>query len=473
MARSCNKSGSEVRVGDCLSMGALFRTYPVGRVKSLLRRSGKASIRERSLPNHVVVYYVLMLALFMTDGYREVMRRLLEGFKLMRKVRAGAVKLVGTSGISQARSRVGSEPFRQLYKEFVSPVATRKTKGAWYKGLLLVSLDGSSLDVADTPENDKAFGRQEGSRGRSAFPKLRFVSLIESGTRVLFGAVCGPYGGRKSTSEMDLAWEVIKALKKGMLCLADRYYVGFQFWQAAAATGSQLLWRAKRDLILVPERWLPDGSYLSKLYPSPYDRKKDRNGIVVRVIEYKFKWSREKEPYIRLITTLLDSGKYPAEELAAVYHERWEIETALGEVKTTMRGSGIVLRSRTPDLVRQEFYGFLLAYFAVRGIMHEAALEADEDPDRLSFLHAVRVIRRKIPAFGIFSRRHWTAIHKAIITEILQERAEPKRHRRNHRGVKRKMSNYHIADRSQDRRWRADPSTIIKIIHPVQMKRRA
>jgi hypothetical protein len=402
MARIASESTqNQARVGDCLSVGALFRTYPVGRVKALLRASGKASIRERALPNHVVVYYVLMLALFMTDGYREVMRRLLEGFRHARRNKDG-VKLLGTSGISQARARLGYEPFKLLYEEFVRPVATSKTKGAWYKGRRLVCLDGCSLDVADTPENDKAFGRQTGSRGPSAFPKLRFVSLIESGTRVLFGAVYGPYGGRDATSEMELAWEVIPALKKGMLCLADRYYLGFEFWEAAAATGADLLWRAKRDLILVPDRRLSDGSYLSKLCPSQYDRKKDRNGIVVRIVEYKFKWSREREPYVRLITTLLDCEKYPAEELAALYHERWEIETSLGEVKTRMRGSGIVLRSRTPNLVRQEFYGFLLAYFAVRGIMHEAALEADEDPDRLSFLHAIRVIRRKIPAFGVF-----------------------------------------------------------------------
>lgn len=389
-----------IRVGERLSVGALFQTYPVGKVKVVLRQEGKASIRERALPNHVVVYYVLMLSLFMTDSYREVMRRLLEGFRHARRNKDG-VKLLGKSGISQARARLGHEPFKRLFEEFVHPIATAATKGAWYKGWRLVSFDGSTMDVADTPENEKEFGRDEGSRGPSAFPKVRFVSLIEIGTRVLFGTALGAYGGRNAVSEMDLAWQVIDKLKKGMLCLADRYYLGYDFWTAASATGADLLWRVKSTHILEPQKQLPDGSYLSKLYPSPYDRQTDRNGTIVRVIEYKLKWQRGGEIY-RLITTLLDHEEAPAEELAALYHERWEIETALGEVKIRMRGADIVLRSKTPELVRQEFYAFLLAYFSVRGVMHEAALEADEDPDRLSFLHAVKVIRRKIPAFGIF-----------------------------------------------------------------------
>lgn len=385
------------KVEERLSIGALFKMYPVGKVKAILRQEGKESIRERAFPNHVVVYYVIMLAMFMTDSYREVMRRLLEGIRHAGRNRDG-VKPLGKSGISQARTRLGFEPFKRLYEDLVGPIAKKETKGAWYKDWLLVSFDGSAMDVADTPENDKEFGRSESDRGKSAFPKIRFVSLIESGTRVLFGTAMGAYD---DVSEMDLAWQVIGHLKKGMLCLADRYYLGYDFWKAASSSGADLLWRVKSTHILEPQKQLSDGSYLSKLYPSQYDRMKDRNGIVVRVLEYKFKWLRNTEEF-RLVTTILDDEKAPAEELAAVYHERWEIETSLGEVKTHMRGSGIVLRSKTPELVRQEFYAFLLAYFSVRGVMHEAALDADEDPDRLSFLHSIKVIRRKIPAFGIF-----------------------------------------------------------------------
>jgi len=395
------KNSGSAQVGEVLSIGAFLRTYPVGKVKAILKETGKSSIRERAMPNHVVVYYVLALAMFMTDSYREVMRYLLEGFRHGGRKKID-VKPLGKSGISQARARLGYGPLKRIYEEFVRPIAVRKTLGAWYKQWLVVSLDGSTMDVANTPENEKSFGRHKGRRGTSAFPKIRLVSLIENGTRVLFGAVVGAYAGTNATSEMDLAWQVISALRKGMLCLADRYYLGYEFFKAASETQADLLWRAKRNLILVPTKRLPDGSYLSQLYRSAADRKKKRDGITVRVIEYKFKWARHKEPFIRLITTILDPDTAPAKELAALYHDRWEIETSLGEVKTHMRGADIVLRSKTPDLVRQEFYAFLLAYFSVRGVMHEAALEANEDPDRLSFLHSVNVIRRKIPAFGIF-----------------------------------------------------------------------
>ena len=384
---------------DLLSVGVLFRSFPVSLVKKTLRSLDKASIRERSLPNYVVFYYVLMLAIFMGDSYREVLRRLLDGFRDARRNRDG-VKVVCKSGITQARARLGHEPFKAIYEECVRPIATKETKGAWYKNWLVVSLDGSTLDVADSPDNDQEFGRSESDRGSSAFPKIRFVTLIENGTRVLFGAAFGPYGGKNKTSEMELAWQVIKYLKPGMLCLADRYYLGYELWKAASETGAQLLWRVKSNHIFDVHKKLSDGSYLSKIYASSYDREMDRNGTVVRIIQYKLKW--QKGETYRLITTLLDPDEAPAAELAALYHERWEIETSLGEMKTGMRGAGAVLRSKTPELVKQEFYAFLLSYFAVRGLMYEAAQAANEDPDRLSFMHTVKVIRRKIPAFGIF-----------------------------------------------------------------------
>jgi hypothetical protein len=185
-----------------------------------------------------------------------------------------------------------------------------------------------------------------------------------------------------------------------MLCLGDRNFPGYELWKEAQATGADLLWRAKKHLRLEHEKELPDGSYLSRIYASERDWRKKTHGIPVRVIEYTLEGIAGAEPMYRLFTTILDHNAAPAEELAAIYHERWEIETALDELKTHLRGAQVVLRSKTPDLVRQEFYGFMMAHFAVRGLMHEAALKADEDPDRLSFLHAVRVIRRKLSPFG-------------------------------------------------------------------------
>ena len=194
--------------------------------------------------------------------------------------------------------------------------------------------------------------------------------------------------------------EVLKALEPGMLCLADRNFLGYELWNQAQATGADLLWRGKKNLRLEREKIFPDGSYRSRIYPSDRDRRKKTKGIPVRVIEYRLEGVPDTEPLYRLVTTILDPKKAPAEQLAALYHERWEIETAFDELKTHLRGAQIVLRSKTPNLVKQEFYGLLMAHFAIRGLMHEAALKAGEEPDRLSFIHAVRVVRRKLPFYG-------------------------------------------------------------------------
>jgi hypothetical protein len=259
----------------------------------------------------------------------------------------------------------------------------------------VVSLDGSTLAVADESANDQAFGRPGASRGKSAYPQIRFVSLVENGTHVLFGTQMSGYG----TGELDLAKRVLPWLRPDMLCLADRGIFSYELWNQARATSAALLWRIKKNMVLPGEKGLPDGSYLSRIYPSQADRRRGLNGVLVRVIDYRLEGVAGAEPIYRLVTTILDPGKAPAPELAALYHERWEIETALDELKTHLRGARIVLRSKTPDLVRQEFYGLMMAHFAIRGLMHEAALKADEDPDRLSFVHAVRVVRRKLPSF--------------------------------------------------------------------------
>jgi hypothetical protein len=278
----------------------------------------------------------------------------------------------------------------------VAPIAVKKTHGAWYRKWKLVSLDGSTLDVADTPDNAQTFGRPGSSRGTSAYPQIRLVSLVENGTHVLFGTQMA--GCR--TSEVALTRKVLQALKPGMLCLADRNFLGYELWSQARETKADLLWRGRKNLRLDKEQIFPDGSYLSRIYPSDRDRRQQTKGIPVRVIEYRLEGVPDSEPLYRLLTTILDPKKAPAEQLAALYHERWEIETAFDELKTHLRGAQIVLRSQTPNLVKQEFYGLLMAHFAIRGLMHEAALKAGEDPDRLSFTHAVRVVRRKLPLYG-------------------------------------------------------------------------
>lgn len=395
MARTVATLPAGARITDYISLGVITKTFPLTTVRAVLAASGKASLRERDLPAHVVMYYVIALALFMQASYREVLRCLLEGLQWLRDP-ALPLKVAGKSGISQARTRLGWEALRQLHDAVVQPIALPATRGAWYRQWRLVSLDGSTLDVADEAANAAVFGRPGSSRGDSAYPQIRFVALVENGTHVLFAT----HMAGCTTGETTLAQNVLTGLQPDMLCLADRQFFGFALWQQARGTGAELLWRIKKNIRLPCAKRLPDGSYLSPLYACEHDRRHKTNGVMVRVIEYRLDGVAEAEPLYRLITTILDPDHAPAHQLAALYHERWEIETALDELKTHLRGARIVLRSKTPDLVRQEFYGLILAHFAVRGLMHEAALRADEDPDRLSFLHAVRVVRRKLAVFA-------------------------------------------------------------------------
>lgn len=393
MVRSIATLPAGSRVTDYISLGVIAKSFSLSRVQAVLVATKRTSLRQRDLPASVVMYYVIALALYMGSSYREVLRCLLEGVQWLfgPSIR---IKVAGRSAISQARTRLGWEAVRQLHDEVVQPIADAATKGAWYGGLRLVSLDGSTLDVADEADNAAAFGRPGASRGDSAYPQLRFVSLVENGTHVLFASQMAPY----DTGEVTLAKSVLAHLQQGMLCLADRQFFGFELWSMARTSGADLLWRIKKNMRLAREQCLADGSYLSRIYPSERDWRHQTNGVVVRVIDYRLEGVAEAEPIYRLLTTLLDPAQAPAADLAALYHERWEIETALDELKTHLRGARIVLRSKTPDLVRQEFYGLMMAHFAIRSLIHEAALRAEEDPDRLSFLHAVRVIRRKLPA---------------------------------------------------------------------------
>lgn len=398
MARTVAEIPGGARVTDYISLGVLSARIPKAAVRRVLQETGRESQRRRKLPMHVMVYYVIALALYMGVSYGEVLRCLLEGLEWL-GLPVKEVRTVRKSSISRARTRLGVEPLERLYRELAGPVATLETRGAWYGEHRLVSLDGTALDVADVPKNEATFHRPGSSRGKSGFPQIRFVSLVECGTHVLFGARVGPC----DTSETKLAGEVMaKDLAPGMLCLADRQFYGYDLWQQAASTGADLLWRLRKNLVFPCLERLPDGSYLSKAYPSAQDREKDRDGLPVRVIEYRLEDVEDAEPLYRLVTTLTDPDEAPAAELAALYHERWEIENAFDEFKIHLRGAKVVLRSRTPELVIQEFYGLLLAHYAVRGLMHEAALRAELDPDEVSFVHSLRVVRRKLPLSGAF-----------------------------------------------------------------------
>jgi len=396
MARTRKVRQEGDRLTDLMNIGVLTTRFPLELVREVLKETGRESQRERALPAHVLMYYVIALGLFRPQDTREVLRVLQEGLKAIFGGRR-EIRTAGKAAISQARSRLGAEPLKQLYARVAKPVATERTQGAFYGQWRVVALDGFTLEVPDTEANRAAFARPESpAGGEAAYPRLRGVGLVEVGTHVLFGAALDSY----ETGEITLAREVVPHLEPGMLCLADRYFPGYALWEQATGTGAQLVWRVREAIRFPVEEVLPDGSYLSRFYAKWSRGRPQGEGIRVRVMEYEVLGSEER---VRLITSILDWRAAPATELAGLYHERWEFETALDEFKTHLRGARTVLRSQTPDLVKQEVYGLLLAHFALRGLMHEAAMRGGKDPDRLSFTHTVNGVRRTLPRFAAFS----------------------------------------------------------------------
>ena len=398
------KPETDQRLSDHISIGVLTRVFPPELIDRVVTESGRTEQRQRLLPARVVVYYVLGLALFSQCSYEEVMRMLVEGLA-WEEGWATVWNVPTKAALFKARTRLGSVPLAALYCAAAAPLASKKTKGAFYKGWRLMSIDGTCLDVADTSENDNAFGRPGSRREGSsaAFPQIRVVGLAECGTHAIVDAVIGRY----SDAEQNLAPELFGSLAPGMLLLADRGFLSFKLWKNAQETGADLLWRTKANHVLPVERRFSDGSFLSTIYPTQTDQRRGRAGVKLRVIEYVVDPpppppSQEETTY-RLLTTILDPKKAPAPQLATLYPERWEFETALDELKTHQRSPRVVLRSKMPDGVIQEAYGYLCVHYAIRWLMHSVADHARADPDRLSFTRALRVARRTTVSHPGFS----------------------------------------------------------------------
>ncbi|MCA1698685.1 MAG: IS4 family transposase [Actinobacteria bacterium] len=394
------KPQTDQRLSDHISIGVLTRVFPAELVDRLVAEAGRTEQRQRLLPARVVVYYVLGLALYSSSSYEEVMRMLVDGLSWQSGwQRPWSVPSKGA--LSQARVRLGSGPLRALFEAVAAPLAEPATAGAFYRDHRLVSIDGTCIDVADTPANEKAYGRPGSGRGskRAAFPQLRMVGLGECGTHALFSVAIGPL----SDDERTLTGGVLDAMVPGMLCLADRGFYSFDLWNRASATGAALLWRTKANHRLAVEKRLSDGSYLSELFASSDAKRSDP--VPVRVVEYEINdpGRPDTETRYRLLTTILDPDQAPASELAPLYSERWEFEGALDELKVHQRGPRVVLRSKTPDGVIQEVYGHLCVHYAIRWLMHTIALEQGHDPDRLSFTRTLRAARRSTASHAGFS----------------------------------------------------------------------
>ena len=392
MARTRKSLPEQVDVAHLISTGVLASVCPRPVIDEVLLQTGRASQRNRLLPAPAVVYYVMALALWREAPLEEVLRVVCEALQWLGGGEAKAVQ-ASKSAISQARSRLGAEVMQRLAERVLRPLAAPGAPGAWYRGWRVMALDGSCMDVADESANAEFFGYPTATRGQSAFPQARLLGMVECGTHVITAAAIAPY----ARSEKAMAAERLADwLDKGMLLLADRGFYSFKLWQSARASQAALLWRVTSSLKLPRQQLLSDGSYLSTIYDSADSARK--HGQTVRVIEYELAESATPtQDSYRLLTNLLDANQAPAEELAALYHERWEIEGVFDEFKTHLRANSTVLRSKTPDLVQQELWGLLLAHFAIRQLMTQAAWPRGLDPDRLSFTHAVRVIKRKMP----------------------------------------------------------------------------
>lgn len=390
---------------DHIGLGVLSAAFSRDLIEEVVETTGRREKRSRLLPAHVMVRYVIALGLFAGQAYEEVMRQLagsLQGLHSWDR----RWRVPSASAVTQARQRLGAEPLKELFQRAAVPVAGLGTKGAWLRGWRLMAIDGTSFDVPDTAANSEAFGKMGSGPKESAFPKLQVVALSECGTHAQVAAAMGSC----RLGERALARELTGALAADMLVMADAGFYSWQLWDEYAATGAGLCWRVGAAVVLPLVERLRDGSYLALLFApgTSAARKADllaaaragqaideQRARIVRAVEYTVP-DRGGNELICVITTLLDPRELTAEEAAFAYHQRWEHESGLDEIKTHLRGAGGVLRSKSPEMVEQEMWGLLLAHYAIRELMCRAADEADEDPDRVSFIRSVRVVRRQI-----------------------------------------------------------------------------
>ncbi|MFJ9085148.1 IS4 family transposase [Streptomyces sp. NPDC102384] len=374
-------------VSDLSGLGLLTWVYPPGLVDRVVAACGRAEQRKRLLPARLVVYFVLGLALFSPAPYLDVMRHLVAGLRGLGLL--GDWHVPAKSSLFRARQRLGSEPLRVLFATTAKPMASEVTPGAFWRGLRVLAVDGTCWDVADSEANQAAFGRPGNSRGsgRSAFVQVRMAALVEVGSHAVLDAELA--GCR--TGEVTLVGRLPRSCGPGQLVLADREFLGVPLWRAFTATGADLLWRVSANRVLPVERLLRDGSWLSRIHAGTDPAHRDP--VTVRVVAYRL--AAEDTDY-RLVTTLLDARRHPARELAALYAQRWEIETVFAELKTHQRGAKVVLSSKTPDGVLQQIWAHLLVHHALRELMVETAATRQLDPDRVSFTETLRSARRSV-----------------------------------------------------------------------------
>ena len=395
------KPESDRRLSDLVSVGVLTRVFPPGLVDEVIAEVGRTEQRNRSLPARVMAYFSIGMALYSEGSYEDVLAQLTDGLSWASGWQESHSR-PSKSAIFQARARLGSEPLAALFERVAKPIGAEQTPGAWLAGRRLVAVDGMCLDVADTSANAEHFGRPGVNKGeQAAFPQARVVALAECGTHAVFAAQVGTY----SQSEATLTGQLLDRLEPGMLLLADRGFFSYALWRKAIATGADLLWRVRTDKSAPKPSHvqdLPDGSWLAQLRGLTPAAERGQEPMLVRVVDYTVEDGRENLTTYRLFTTLLDPAEVTAVDLAAAYTQRWEIELTFDELKTHQRGPRTVLRSKSPDLVLQEIWGHLCCHYAIRSLMTEAATHSGHDPDRVSFVAALRITRQTLAHPGAF-----------------------------------------------------------------------
>jgi hypothetical protein len=424
MLHGCEKFAAE----PLPYVSGLRQLIPEQRLVAILTRTARLSVRRRSLPADCVIWLVIAMALFAADSIPKVWRRL-------HPTRDEPEPT--DSAFSQARRRLGVAPLRQLFLETARPMATHQTIGASYHGFRLMGLDGTVLDLPDTPENARTFGRPTTGRAEGAFPQVRLLALCELGTHAICGLTIKPI----RHGEQSMVGPLLEQLGPGMLLIWDRGFFSFKFIRSVCERGAHFLARVKSNTVLRPIQRLADGSYLAKVYPSESDRRRDMRGLNVRVIEYTHDDPRRPgagERH-RLITDLTNPEDLPASEAPLVYHERWEEELAFDEIKTHLSGREVPIRSKTPAGVVQEIYGLMLAHYVMRRVIHDAAVVASQDPDRLSFIDSLRVLQCQLPESPTMGTETW---YQKLLREVRRQVIRPRRERWYPRVIKRKMSNW-------------------------------
>jgi hypothetical protein len=463
MGYKLREISSESKFSQALTVEVIAHIIPPTTIAGVLEAEKRFTERERKLNLVVTVFLIIMLNIYTTHSIGDVLAKMAQGLRYIWPDPDYVVPK--DSAICYRRYQVGARPLVSLFHEVCQPLATPETPGAFLFGLRLMALDGTVEDVADTPVNAAVFGRHQSDRGPSAFPQVKGVYLAECGTHAIVDAGFWPC----HTSERVGGFRLLRSLTPGMLVMWDRGFHDYDMFLQATRRGAHVLGRLPAHVKPIPVKTLADGSYLAYLRPSDYQRRKNGEQLLVRVIEYTL-----TDPNLpgygqthRLVTTLLDPELYPILDLICAYHERWEVEIVIDEIDTHQRLLPGPLRSLKPVGVIQELYGLLIAHYIIRTLMFEAAQQIDLDPDQLSFVGAVRILQNAVPEFQMTTPEQLPALYQRLLQDIARKRLPRRRLRSNPRIVKRKMSNFKLK-RAEHLTW-PQPTTAFRQAIEINM----